>query len=229
MAAVARNVPDLESLRASSGSAARNLLVWPSDLSTAIGCDEVVRLVREDLLELDTFVHNVGGPVGRGGFHDLADSSWTETFELNVLSAVRLLRSLLPILRESDQARVVIMSSATAMEPGAFDPHYSAAKAALVNFAKHLGRQAAQDGVLVNCLLPGPIWTEGSSAMLSRQSVTLSGAPQTVEEELVAGIPQGRIGNPEDVASAALFLGSGANSWITGSKLHIDGGKSRSI
>ena len=110
---------------------------------------------------------------------------------------------------------IITMSSAAARQPARSSAAYAAAKAGVVAFSRHLAIEVAGDGIRVNCLAP-------------RRSRTTSSAPGRRPEHvppLGASFPLGRIGQPDDVAAAALFLASSAASWITGVTLDLAGGK----
>jgi 3-oxoacyl-[acyl-carrier protein] reductase len=107
------------------------------------------------------------------------------------------------------------MSSAAARQPARSSAAYAAAKGGVVAFSRHLANEVASDGIRVNCLAPSAV---------ENDKLRSSTTPE-VRAALGASFPLGRIGQPEDVAAAALFLASPAASWITGVTLDVAGGK----
>lgn len=229
---VARGRDDLEALGADLAQHDVRLQLIRADLSVLEDCFLVVEKVLASGTPLDVIIHNVGGAVERGAFAELNDEAWISTFELNVLSAVRLMRGLLEPLSNSSDPRVLLMSSATAEQPGDFDPHYSASKAALSNLGKHLSNLLAPRGILVNTLAPGPIRTNGLVDFWT-ELASQGGAPdetlKDLEKSLAGRVPLKRVGDTSTVAAAALFLCSKENQFITGANLRVDGGRNRSV
>ena len=182
---------------------------------------------------IDIVVNNVGGAPRFGSFEDLDDSDWLAAYDLNVMAAVRLVRSSLPWLRMSDAPRIINITSATGLEPGVFNPHYSATRAALLNMSKGLANALADDGILVNSIAPGPVRTDAWERAILDAAERTGEAPEAVAQALeqseASKIPLGRIGEPADIAGCAVFLASDQAGWITGSCLQVDGGKLRSI
>jgi short-subunit dehydrogenase len=113
------------------------VLIVNEDLSKLDGIERTLEKSLRFFGRIDCLVNNVGGPLGRGNFFELDDNSWFETFELNVMSLVRMARLIHPVLSKSTCGRIVSVGSATSRQPGYFDPHYSSAKSALANTTKH--------------------------------------------------------------------------------------------
>jgi 3-oxoacyl-[acyl-carrier protein] reductase len=113
------------------------------------------------------------------------------------------------------QGVIITMSSAAARQPARSSAAYAAAKAGVVAFSRHLANEVAHDGIRVNCLAPSVVENDKLRAATTAD----------LRAALGASIPLGRIGQPEDVADAALFLASPASSWITGVTLDLAGGK----
>lgn len=182
---------------------------------------------------VDIVVNNVGGAPRFGDFEDLDDADWLSAYDLNVMAAVRLVRSSLPWLRKSAAPRIINITSVTGLEPGIFNPHYSATRAALLNLSKNMANALAGDGILVNCIAPGPVRTDSWERAILDAAERTGDDPEDVaralEQSESSKIPLGRIGESADVAGCAVFFASDQASWITGSCLQIDGGKIRSI
>ncbi|MFQ5509162.1 MAG: SDR family NAD(P)-dependent oxidoreductase [Leptospirillia bacterium] len=204
---------------------------FPADLTQP---DEVTALMREvENLHggLDVLVNNIGAVVEFSGFEELGDSAWQESYEVNVMSAVRLVRSALPLLRDSERRRILFIGSLGAKQPTGVWPHYNATKAAMVNLAKSLSMQLAGEGINVNSVSPGPIWTESwdreATLLSGREEVSVEEAGRILVKSKAAKVPLGRIGTPADVAGVCLFLASPHANWITGANVPVDGGMQR--
>jgi 3-oxoacyl-[acyl-carrier protein] reductase len=177
----------------------------------------------------DILVNNAGGESGRLGFEELTDADWEAAHQLNVVAPVRLIRAVLPQMRQRRWGRVVNVASYTARVPEPFCLPYAAAKAALVNLTRGLARTAAADGVLVNSVLPGLTATDGVAEGFAG-AITATGR---THDDLLAAmlrrapIDMGRMGEPAEVAALIAFLASEQASWITGGAYVVDGGTIR--
>ena len=225
-----RTESDLVKLTEELAVDSNSVLIVSEDLSKLDGIERTLEKSLNFFGRIDCLVNNVGGPIGRGNFFEIDDNSWLETFELNVMSLVRMAKLIHPVLSKSTCGRIVSVGSATSRQPGYFDPHYSSAKSALANTTKHLANIFAKDGITVNLVSPGPISTEGF--FKSFVNTTSSAHDLALREHIVRlerDIPLGRLGLPSDVAELVNFLLSDQASWITGSEFVIDGGKTKSI
>ena len=167
---------------------------------------------------LDIFVSNVSaGPTEPG------ESGWRNGFESDVLGAVRGCETAIPYLQKSDAGAIVfiasiygMLSKAPPQIPGV--KAYSACKAALVAYGAQLSKEVAKDGIRVNSISPGPIYFEGGPWDHIKQ-----GAPH-VYEDAIKECVIGRLGTPEEIAAAVVFLASPVSGFTTGQNLHVDGG-----
>jgi 3-oxoacyl-[acyl-carrier protein] reductase len=182
---------------------------------------------------LDILVNNAGGAPKFAAFDDLDDADWMDSYDLNVMSAVRFVRASVPYLTLSRNARIINISSISGLEPGGYNPHYTNTKAAVLNLTKYLANYYAQRGILVNAVCPGPVysdsWERNVKRLASERNLSMEEARNRVDIEESGKVPLRRVGNPEDVAALALFLASDQSKWITGSCFPIDGGKMRSF
>lgn len=233
LAICARGADPLNSLALRLRDSGINCLPIAADVFTDQGARMCVDQTISHYGKLDVVIHNAGGAIGRGLFSELSDEEWMTTYNANVLSLVRLVRHSRKYLSESDQARIICISSTTAGEPGSHDPHYSSSKAALLNLAKHLSNALASEGILVNTVSPGPVRTHAWESFLDQIADGESGPNEefrrTIESEMASRIPLGCIGESAQVADLVAFLASSRANWITGSVFRIDGGKTKWI
>lgn len=182
---------------------------------------------------LDILVNNVGGAEKFGDFFSLTDEDWELAWKLNFMSMVWFSREAVPLLRKSSQARIINISSLPAHQPGFFNPHYSSAKAAMLNLNKYLANTLAKDSILVNAICPSTLkgggWDKNVRDRAARDGISTEEAEKIMEEEENKKTPLGMIGTPEDVAKLVAFLSSSANNYLTGSVIDIDGGIRRSV
>lgn len=182
---------------------------------------------------LDILVNNVGGITQTGHFVNLSDQDWYDCFTLNTMTVVRFCREAIPFLKKSNSPRIINISSFVAMQPGAFNPHYSACKSSIVNLSKYLSNYLAKDGILVNCVSPGVIHTEGWNNYISKKSIQENKPIEEIKDaeecRVVRHVPLNRFGFSEEVGSVVVFLASDAAAFITGDNLRIDGGRTKSV
>ena len=178
---------------------------------------------------LDILVNNAGGVSKYGGFRDLNNKDWIDSFNLNVMSWVNFSNLSEKYLLKSAAGRVITISSITGLQPGFFNPHYSFAKAATINLSKQLANVYAKHGICVNSISAGPVhsdsWMQNVASQAAREGISFDQAYQDMENTERTKIPLGRVGEGEDIANMVLFLASDRAQWITGSCLQVSGGK----
>ena len=184
--------------------------------------------VLEQLGGLDVLINNVGSIGKLTNFHDLTDQDWRDSFEVNLLPAVRLCRLFIPTLKHSGAPRIINISSIAGSRPGDIFPHYSAMKAGLSNLTVSLAQTLANEHILVNSVSPGPVWSRSWESE-AQETAKQTGKPlHQIEKEIKSGtaqsVPLKRMGVPEDVTGLVLFLASDHASWITATNFMVDGG-----
>jgi len=200
-----------------------------ADLATAGGCDVVAKTMLKELGGIDVLVHVVGGSSApAGGYAALDDGEWQRELDLNLLSAVRLDRLLVPRLIEQRSGVVVHVTSIQSQMPlHESTTAYAAAKAALSTYSKALSKEVGPKGVRVVRVAPGWVETEASVAMIERLAAESGGdfgsARQRLMESL-GGIPIGRPARPAEVAEVIAFLASDRAASIHGTEIVVDGG-----
>ncbi|MBS7443794.1 SDR family oxidoreductase [Enterobacter sp. 120016] len=200
-----------------------------ADLTTLKGCELVAEAVQKYLGGVDIIVHIAGGSTAPGGgFAALSEEEWQQELNLNLLSAVRLDRALLPgMLVQQDGVIIHVTSIQREMPLPESTTGYAAAKAALSAYSKSLSKEVSPKGVRVVRVAPGWVETEASVAMaerLAEQAGTdYEGGKQIIMNAL-GGIPLGRPSKPFEVANLIVFLASSYAATITGTEYVIDGG-----
>lgn len=201
---------------------------YVADMGDADSTASFLAQVNADVGDADILVNNVGASPSRN-FLYMEDADWEQLFQLNLMSAVRCTRSVLPAMRAQKWGRIVMISTVGALYPSAALIDYAATKAAMISTAKALATKYGRDGVLVNSVLPGLVHT----AMWDRAASELAEATGKTQEEIMAnnskGVPVGRYGTPEEIANAIVFLCTDASAYINGQCISVDGGSSGHI
>jgi acetoacetyl-CoA reductase len=174
-------------------------------------CDRAVRAVEAELGPVDVLVNNAG--ITRDGvFHKMSPAQWSEVIRVNMDSVFNMTRQVIEGMREREWGRIVNISSINGQKGQMGQTNYSAAKAGMIGFTKALAQETAKKGITVNVIAPGYINTEMVAAV-----------PEKVLEGIIATIPVGRLGEPEDIARGVVYLAADDAGFITGSTLTING------
>jgi NAD(P)-dependent dehydrogenase (short-subunit alcohol dehydrogenase family) len=196
---------------------------YVADMGRADSTEQFLDTVAADLGDVSILVNNVGNSPSRNFLH-MSDEDWGELFELNLMSAVRCTRRLLPAMRRQKWGRVVMVATAGAKYPNPALIDYAATKAALIATASALAKKYGPDGVLVNSVLPGLIRTP----MWERTATEVAAATSTDAESVIAAraatVPLRRYGTADEVAAMILFLVSPYGRYVSGAALDVDGG-----
>jgi len=144
------------------------------------------------------------------------EEQWRFVVDANLTATFLTMKSFLPGMIERRRGSMITMSSTAGRVPSLSAAAYAAAKAGIVTLTRHMANEIGKHNVRVNCIAPGAILTEQSK---------LNQAPEQVRQQVAALHPLGRIGIPDDVALAALFLASDSSSWLTGLTMDVAGGR----
>lgn len=209
----ARTADQLGAVAKRIEAAGRRAMTVPADLSDLEAVAELVDRARESFGRLDLVVNNVGGAMPRP-FMDTSPGRLEQAFHFNVSTAHALLRPAVPLMLEDGGGSVVNISSAMGRLSGRGYLAYGTAKGALA----HYTRLAAADlspRIRVNAIAVGSVATSALDIVMQTDELRVA---------IEAGTPLGRIGDPEDIAAAVVYLASEAGSYITGKVLEVDGG-----
>ncbi len=201
-----------ESVKAEIEAAGGKAVLCQADVADAAAAEAMVKSAAEALGGLDILVNNAG--ITRDGLLlRLKEEDFDAVLSTNLKGIFHCTKAAAKLMAKKRSGRIVNMASVVGIVGNAGQTNYAAAKAGVIGFSKSAARELAGRGVTVNVVAPGFIGTDMTA-----------GLPDNVKENMLAGIPLGRMGTPEDVANAVLFLASGQAAYITGQVLKVDGG-----
>jgi len=202
-------VAPLEALAEELGSRAH---VLPCNLGDAQAVDALPKEAIAAMGGLDILVNNAG--ITRDQlFMRMSDEDWSEVLGVNLTSAMRLCRAAIRPMMKARWGRIVNIGSVVGTTGNPGQVNYAAAKAGLEGMTKSIAQEVATRGITANVVAPGFIATAMTDKLTDEQKTALLGK-----------IPAGRMGTPEDVAAAALYLASPGAGYVTGAVLHVNGG-----
>jgi NAD(P)-dependent dehydrogenase (short-subunit alcohol dehydrogenase family) len=187
----------------------------PCNISSVDDLKALVSRSLDSFGKIDILVCNAAVNPYMGPLLDIDDDAYDKTLEANVKNVLRLCGLVIPGMADREDGAIVIVSSIAATKGSLGLGAYAITKAADVQIARNLAVEWGRKNIRVNCLLPGLVKTDMARALWQD--------PKRHERAL-AGYPLGRLGEPEDIAGAILFLASPAASWITGQAIPVDGG-----
>ena len=216
---VAVNDARAEGLDAVAGeirAAGVKALVLPGDVTKKAECDRMVQEVTRAFGRLDILINNAG--INRDAMAaKMTEEQWDAVLSVNLKGTFLCAQAALPGMRERAWGRVVNTSSIGSLG-NIGQSNYAASKAGVIGLTKTLALEYAKYGVTVNAVAPGPVMT-----------AMLAGVPDAIRERIIAQVPVGRIGSPDEIASVHVFLASDEAAFITGQVIFADGGMSVGI
>lgn len=189
------------------------------DVSNLGDLDRLFEIVRQEAGTIDVLFANAGGGEVKL-LHEMTEEHYYRAFDTNVKGTLFTVQKALPLLKDGASVILTGSSAATTGLPGA--SNYAASKAAIRNFARSWIQELAPRRIRVTVLTPGATSTPGWHA-----SATSEEQNQAMQDHVASTTPLGRLGDPAETASAALFLASDDSSFVTGSELFVDGGSAQ--
>jgi NAD(P)-dependent dehydrogenase (short-subunit alcohol dehydrogenase family) len=184
-----------------------------ADVSTADGAEGLISSAREAYGRVDILVNNVG--MARDGWLvKMSEEDWDLVLQVNLKSQFLSCRAAAPHMMEQNHGRIINVSS-RAWLGGPGQANYAASKGAVISLTRTIALEMARYGITANCIAPALVDTP-----------LFRGLKDDVQERLVKTIPAGRIGTPEDIGNAALFLAADESSYVTGQTIYVCGGRS---
>lgn len=202
-------VEPLQALAASLGDRAH---VLPCNLSDPASVEALPKAAAEAMGRVDILVNNAG--ITRDNlFMRMSDDEWASVLDVNLTASFRLSRAVLRGMMKVRWGRIISVTSVVGATGNPGQGNYAAAKAGLVGMSKSLAYEVASRGITVNCVAPGFIAT----AMTDKLNDDQKG-------KILTQIPAGRMGDPQEIAAAVLYLASPEAGYVTGATLHVNGG-----
>lgn len=172
---------------------------------------------------LNTLINNSGGPPA-GSFEQFDDAAWHSAFELNLLSYVRTIRAALPHLRQGGGGRIVNFTSSSIKSPIEQLILSNTFRTGVLGLTKTLASELGREGILINVVGPGRVQTDRIEQLDTMRAKSAGVSIEKIRAATCNTIPLGRYGTAEEFARVVLFLGSPANTYVTGQAVLIDGG-----
>jgi 3-oxoacyl-[acyl-carrier protein] reductase len=209
-----------ESIRSKTGG---SVLTIPGDVSKAEDNARVVDETVRTFGRVNILVNNDGAPP-IGLFDKFDDITWTQAFQQNLMSVVRMIRLTVPHMRVAGGGRIINIMAATVKQPLSGFSLSVATWAGVIGLAKTLALELGLAGITVNNVCVGRIATARLEKVLTKRAQREGRDLVDVRQDIIKDIPLGRFGTPEDIAGFVAFLASGRGGFITGTTVQVDGG-----
>ncbi len=186
--------------------------VLPCNLSDSAAVEALVPAAEAAMGQLDILVANAG--ITRDNlFVQLRDEDWEDVINVNLTATFRLARAATKLMMRKRFGRIIAITSIVGVTGNAGQANYTASKAGLIGLIKTIGAEYAKRNVTANCIAPGFIKTPMTDVLNDKQ-----------RETILSKVPAARLGTPEDIAAAAVYLASNEAGYVTGQTIHVNGG-----
>jgi 3-oxoacyl-[acyl-carrier protein] reductase len=223
-----RRQDKLETAVGRLGGAGSGVTGFAADVSRSAECASLVESVHQAFGSLDILFCNSGGPPA-GAFESHDEAAWQRALDTSLISTISLCRAAVPRMKSRGWGRILCLASVAARQPSPSLILSTTARAGVLGFAKALADEVAAAGITVNVLCPGFFGTGRLRELAEARGRSQGKRPEQVLTEMGAAVPIGRIGDPRELAAAAVFLASEPARYITGTVLSVDGGLTRAI
>jgi len=190
-----------------------NALPFKANVASESDCKKMVEFTVKNFGRVDILVNNAGvwtyAPIDK-----MPDEILNETLDVNLRGVFYLTREVVPHMKKQKSGNIINISSTAGQRGEADHSHYAATKGAIISLTKSLSAELAPWNIRVNCVAPGWVYTDMSKAALKSKE----------RKQILSTIPLKRVGTPEEIAGAVLFLASDLSSFITGEILNVNGG-----
>lgn len=206
-----------------------HVLPVPVDVKKEEDLKAIVATTVQEFGHIDILVNNAGGPPA-GTFDRLSDEQWQAAFELNFLSAVRLIRLVLPYMHQRGGGRIINIVSTSVKEPIEGLLLSNATRMAVVGLAKTLSLELAPDNITVNNVCPGRFLTDRlREGRMMKEKIAQGMSEAEAVSSITRDIPMRRVGKAEELGALVAFLASKQAGYITGTTIQVDGGLVRAV
>lgn len=224
---------DIEQLEKDAALIDGDVICHKADITRQEDVDALAQAAIERFGTIDIVVHTAGITGAKGHPLDMKDEDFTDTWQINFMSAVRMARATFPTMRAKGWGRFVCITSENAVQPYWDEAVYNVSKAALATFVKNLAYGEAENGILCNTVSPAFIESPMTDGMMEKRSKENSCSLDEAVESFLAeerpGIKLKRRGQPEEVSAAIALAVSERGSFISGANIRVDGGAVMSV
>ena len=211
-AVVALSGTRVEPLQALAAELGTRVFVLPCNLSDVEAVIALPKQAAEVMGSVDILVNNAG--ITRDNlFMRMSDEEWSSVIEVNLTSTMRLCKGVVRGMMKARWGRIINISSIVGATGNPGQANYAASKAGMVGMSKSIAYEVASRGITVNCVAPGFITTAMTDKLNDEQKAGI-----------LTQVPAGRMGEPEEIAAAVLFLASAEAGYVTGATIHVNGG-----
>lgn len=201
-----------DKLKALAGELEDRVSVLPADLSSDEAIAGLVKRAEEEMGRIDILVNNAGLTRDNLSMR-MKDEEWQEVIDVNLTAPFKLAKAVQRGMMKRRAGRIINIASVVGVTGNPGQCNYVASKAGMIGWSKAMAQEIASRGITVNCIAPGFIATAMTDALNEEQ-----------KEKINATIPAGKMGEPRDIAAAALYLASDEAAYVTGQTLHVNGG-----
>lgn len=187
---------------------------WHTDVTRANEVERFIDEVVDRFSQIDVVINNVGMPQELHEIENTDEKLWDKVHDVNLKSVFITCKAIVPVMKNQGSGSIINMSTVNSLRPHGLHCAVSSAKSSVIALTKALAMELAPYNIRVNCISPWTIDTPSFRGSLTEEQ----------QKTWMAQIPLGRIGKPEDIAYAALYLASDESSWVTGVNLPVDGG-----
>lgn len=211
-AKVALSGTRIDPLKALADDLGDRAFIVPCNLSDVDAVKALPQKASEEMGGIDILVNNAG--ITKDNlFMRMSDDDWHQVINVNLTSTMHLMKSVMRTMMKKRFGRIINITSIVGVTGNAGQVNYAASKAGMIGMTKSFAQEIATRGITANCIAPGFIETAMTAEL-----------PENVVENMLRSIPQGRMGQADEIAASVAFLASNEASYITGQTLHVNGG-----